>query len=199
MTQTMYNPLLTKLTQADICCHDCGKLYGKYSVGCSSTWVAQCDVCGETKGCTEVRDYGYLGKGISELQGTIKEQSKKVANYMASVGPILNDDEFYDEVLVPPVYEQGEITMMLTEDEVGFLNQSLDVMAFHDMDAAEVALFESLEKKITALYEDNCVKYGLSPAMKSYHEKYGTWGSGSPEEEKRWEGFRDAFVMLSAG
>ena len=198
MTQTMPNPLLTKLIQADVVCRDCGTLYGKYSVGCSSHWEGQCDVCGENKPVTEVRDWGYLGKGISELQGTIKEQSKKVANYMASVGPILISDDEWDNVM-HPVYEQGEITMMLTEDEVGFLNQSLDAMAGDDMDAAEVALFESLEKKITALYEDNCVKYGLSPCMKAYNEKYGTWGSGSPEEEKRWEGFRDAFVMLSAG
>lgn len=52
---------------ADVVCHDCGSKYGKYSVGCSSTWEGKCDVCGETKGVTEVRDYGYLSKGIKEL------------------------------------------------------------------------------------------------------------------------------------
>jgi hypothetical protein len=48
-------------------CKDCGKKYGEYSVGCSSVWEGECDVCGETKGVTEKRDYGYLEKGIKEL------------------------------------------------------------------------------------------------------------------------------------
>jgi len=48
-------------------CKDCGTKYGEYSVGCSSTWEGECDVCGETKGVTEKRDYGYLEKGIKEL------------------------------------------------------------------------------------------------------------------------------------
>ena len=48
-------------------CKDCGKKYGEYSVGCSSVWEGECDVCGETKPVTEKRDYGYLEKGIKEL------------------------------------------------------------------------------------------------------------------------------------
>jgi len=48
-------------------CRDCGTKYGEYSVGCSSVWQGECDVCGETKGVTEKRDYGYLEKGIKEL------------------------------------------------------------------------------------------------------------------------------------
>jgi len=48
-------------------CKDCGTKYGEYSVGCSSSWEGECDVCGETKGVTEKRDYGYLEKGIKEL------------------------------------------------------------------------------------------------------------------------------------
>jgi hypothetical protein len=60
-------PGVQTLAQADVTCHDCGKKYGEYSVGCSSTWVGKCDVCGETKGVTEVRDYGYFAKGIREL------------------------------------------------------------------------------------------------------------------------------------
>jgi len=57
-----------ELRDAKVVCHDCGDKYGVYSVGCSSTWQGTCDVCGEVKGITETRDYGYLNKGIKELQ-----------------------------------------------------------------------------------------------------------------------------------
>jgi hypothetical protein len=60
-------PGIQTLAEADVTCHDCGKKYGEYSVGCSSTWVGKCDVCGETKSVTEARDYGYFAKGIREL------------------------------------------------------------------------------------------------------------------------------------
>jgi hypothetical protein len=60
-------PSLKTLKDAEVTCPDCGSKYGTYSVGCSSTWEGKCDVCGQTKGVTEVRDYGYLQKGIGEL------------------------------------------------------------------------------------------------------------------------------------
>lgn len=56
------------LQNARVICHDCGGKYGTYSVGCSSTWEGKCDVCGQKKGVTETRDYGYLQKGIEELK-----------------------------------------------------------------------------------------------------------------------------------
>jgi hypothetical protein len=59
-------PSVYKLHTANVVCHDCGKKYGEYSVGSSSIWQGKCDVCGETKGVTETRDYGYLYKGIKE-------------------------------------------------------------------------------------------------------------------------------------
>lgn len=196
--------LVERLTQADVVCRDCGDKYGKYSVGCSSTWEGQCHVCGETKSITEVRDWGYLAKGIAlaRAQANIKDQSKEVADYLLSVGPIMNDEELEDELT--PSYEQGEITCKFTEDEIGFLNECLDTLQeFHgtlqpgSFVKEDVDLFESIEQKITTLYDDHCVKYELSPAMKAYHEKYGTWGTG--EDEARWEGFRDAFLMLEGG
>jgi len=55
------------LEKAYTVCKDCGAKYGEYSVGCSSVWEGECDVCGETKPVTEKRDYGYLEKGIAEL------------------------------------------------------------------------------------------------------------------------------------
>lgn len=192
---TTYEKLLT----ADVVCKDCGSKYGRYSVGCSSTWEGTCDVCGETKGVTEVRDWGYLTKGLHELKDNIKEQSKEVAEYMLTVGPIM-DDALLDAELSAS-YEHGEITLKLTEEEVGFLNECLDVIvdnheslcAGHSNENPEdIALFESIEKKITELYADYCVKYGLSPALKAYYERYGEYGTG--EYAMRWEGFRDAFV-----
>ena len=60
-------PSIKTLTEADVVCKDCGSKYGVYSVGCSSTWEGKCDVCGEIKGVTETRDWGYLNKGIKEL------------------------------------------------------------------------------------------------------------------------------------
>jgi hypothetical protein len=188
--------LVERLTQADVVCRDCGDKYGKYSVGCSSTWEGQCHVCGETKPITEVRDWGYLAKGIAlaRAQANIKDQSKEVADYMLGVGPIMNDDELEDELT--PSYEQGEITCKFTEAEVDVLSTILDVFS-EDHPPGKDVVFDSVFEKIRELHDDNCVKYELSPALKAYHEKYGTWGTG--EDEARWEGFRDAFMMLEGG
>jgi hypothetical protein len=191
--------LVERLTQADVVCSDCGDKYGKYSVGCSSTWEGQCHVCGETKPITEVRDWGYLAKGIAlaRAQANIKVQSKEVANYMKCQEEIASQEE--DE---PASYEEGDIVCKFTEEEVGFLNECLDVIQEHhrgldENDPVDVALFESVEKKITELYADYCIKYELSPALKAYNAKYGPWGTG--DDEARWEGFRDAFLMLEGG
>jgi hypothetical protein len=213
--------LLEKLTQADICCHDCGQKFGVYSVGCSSSWEAECPVCGKVGRCTETRDYGYLTKGINELKAwrpvqpfsdltkdfpperkaRIKEQSKVVASYMASVGPIMTDAELEDALT--PSYEQGEITLKLTEEEVAFLNECLDTIVENhptlcpghtNEDPEDVPLFEGIEKKITELYEDNCVRYGLSPAMKAYIAKHGS--TPGPDDDAKWEIFRDTYNWL---
>lgn len=186
MTET----LLTKLLRADIVCKDCGTEYGKYSVGCSSTWMGTCDVCGEAKPVTEVRDYGYLSKGIRAE----KEKSKEVADYMLSVGPVMNDEELEDELT--PCYEQGDITCKFTEAEVNLLSTFIDLTS-KDYSPGKDVVFDSLWEKITRLYDDYCVKFELSPAMKAYNAKYGTWGTG--EDQQRWEGFRDAFAMLQEG
>jgi hypothetical protein len=201
----MTENLKTRLLQADVVCKDCGEKYGKYSVGCSSTWMGTCDVCGEEKGITEVRDWGYLTKGILDagnLKDKIKQQNKEVASYMLTQVPIMTEEDL--DQLLNPSYEQGEITLKLTEEEVGFLNECLDVIVDnheslcpgHSNECPEdIALFESIEKKITDLYQDHCVKYSLSPAMVEYNKKYGTWGTG--EDAERWEKFRDNYELLS--
>ena len=218
--------LIKKLENAGIVCHDCGKKYGVYSVGCSSTWQAKCPICEEIKGCTETRDYGYLVTGIRKLKledgsksrpfseltkdfsperkAKIKLSSKEVADYMLTQEPIMTDEDL-DRVMNPS-YMQGKIECWFTEEEVGFLNECLDTIGeFHPSlspafaDPDEVALFEGIEKKITELYEDHCVKYELSPAMKAYNKKYGTFGFDSELDTARWEGFREAFVMNAEG
>ena len=185
---------LSTLVSADVICNDCGTKYGKYSVGCSSRWMGTCDVCGETKGVTEVRDYGYLAKGIKELR-------QKGINELKAREPIMTDEEL-DEELAP--YELGEITLKLTEDEVGFLSECLDtIQESHPTlrpDAGgyavpeDVLLFESIEKKITALYEHNCVRYDLAPAMKAYIARYGA--IPGPDDDAKWEIFRDTYNWL---
>lgn len=59
--------LIEKLKNAYTSCKDCGQKYGVYSVGCSSTWMGKCDVCGEEKPVTEARDYAYFITGIRKL------------------------------------------------------------------------------------------------------------------------------------
>ena len=200
--------LIKKLQNAYQVCRDCGLKYGVYSVGCSSVWEGVCNVCDETKPITEARDYGYLVTGIRKLikedetKAKIKKQSKEVAEYMLTQEPIMTEEELDDALTAS--YEQGEITLKLTEEEVGFLNECLDVIvdnheslcAGHSNECPEdVALFESIEKKITDLYQDRCVKYELAPAMVAYNKKYGTFGFDNELDTARWEGFRDAFNM----
>jgi hypothetical protein len=166
-------------------------------------WEGTCDVCDEKKPVTEVRDWGYLGKGIQELKGTIQQQSKTVADYMLTVGPIMDDAELEEALEERQSYERGEITLKLTEDEVGFLNECLDtIQEWHPTlqpgeggyeVPEDIALFESIEEKITELYDDHCVKYQLSPALKKFYELYGTYGTENEQERAKWEVFRDAF------
>jgi hypothetical protein len=141
----------------------------------------------------------------TERRKWIREQSKTVAEYMATVGPIMNDDELEAALEEnKPSYEQGEITLKLTEEEVAFLNECLyTIQEYHpslcslpskdEFTAEDVALFEQVEKKITDLYEDHFVHYSLSPALKKFYELYGTYGTENEEEQKKWEVFRDAF------
>ncbi len=55
------------LKSAEVVCGDCGSKYGHYSVGCSSTYTGTCNVCGQEKSITEVRDWNYLKEGIDKL------------------------------------------------------------------------------------------------------------------------------------
>ena len=116
--------LLTRLGRADVVCKDCGTKYGKYSVGCSSTWNGTCGVCGENKPVTEVRDWGYLTKGIHAERAKIKEQSLEVANYIACQEEIASQET--DNHPITPSQE-------LVDKWVAMLEYCEDIDVFTDV------------------------------------------------------------------
>jgi hypothetical protein len=186
--------LVTRLTQADVVCKDCGQAYGKYSVGCSSTYEGRCEVCGETKPVTEVRDWGYLAKGIAmaRAQANIKEQSKEVAKHLfANMQPIMTDEALEAELI--PSYEQGEISCSFSEDEIAALKDMLGFVEEHEEyeldDPCKAAI-----NKVFDLYDDHCVKYELSPAFKAYVARYGA--IPGPDDDAKWEVFRDTYNWM---
>ena len=186
LSKTMKPTLLERLTTADLICSDCGNKYGKYSVGCSSFHIGTCEVCGETKPITEVRDFGYLQNGICAEKLKIKGQSKEVAEYIASA-------EDYDEDQ-PASYEEGELTCKFTVDEVTALAEVLNAYEGENP-PGENTDFDSAFMKIMELYGDECVEYSLSPVTAAYYKKYGTYGL-SLDEAHRYQTFKDNYDML---
>ena len=75
MNKTEIKRMIKTLKNASECCNECGSKWGVYSVGCSSTWMGTCRVCGEEKRITESRDYAYFYTGIRRLQEQLKELS----------------------------------------------------------------------------------------------------------------------------
>ena len=148
--------------------------------------MGTCDVCGKKTGVTEVRDYGYLQHGINQLKQN---------------GTPAMKSQIYPEPADTAPYEQGEITLKLSEEEVAFLNECLDTIGeFHPSltpashDPSDVRLFERLVEKIEALYEDNCVRYELAPALKAYVARYGS--IPGPDDDAKWEVFRDTYNWM---
>jgi len=186
--------LVERLTQADLVCRDCGDKYGKYSVGCSTTHEGWCEVCGEAKPVTEVRDWGYLAKGIAmaRAQANIKEQSKEVAKHLfANMQPIMTDEALEAELI--PSYEQGEISCSFNEDEIAALKDMLGFVEEHEEYELDDPCMAAINK-VFDLYDDYCVKYGLSPAMKAYIARYGA--IPGPDDDAKWEVFRDTYNWM---
>jgi hypothetical protein len=131
-------------------------------------------------GASKTRPFSELTKDFPpERKAKIKQQSKEVAEYMftqtqesehdtrleaaknlLTKEPLITDEDL-DRVMNPS-YLKGKIECWFTEEEVGFLNECLDtIQEYHcslQYDASEtndVALFESVEKKITELYQDH--------------------------------------------
>jgi hypothetical protein len=160
--------LYQKLLSADQVCSDCGTKYGKYSVGCSSVWEGTCDVCGETKGVTEVRDYGYLNKGLNELKprraaepfsnltkdftperkAKIKEQSAEVAKHIKE----LEQETTYKSAITGIcIYRKDNFRTLQTEvklvDEGGG-----EFISITDEEGQEIRLdFEEFDEVIKAV------------------------------------------------
>ena len=200
---TQATNLVRKLQEADVVCRDCGLLYGTYSVGCSSSWMGQCGVCGKHKSVTETRDYGYLRRGINALkqgetlpfinEAIAKAKSKTVGEALAEV----KHSGLCCEIPLPEKetllsYTLGDISCYFTEDEVVALKDMLEFVEEHEEyemdDPCKAAI-----NKVFDLYDDHCVKYQLSPALKKFHELYGTFGAENEEEDAKWVVFRDAF------
>ena len=179
-------PLITKLRGAELVCSDCGELYGRYSVGCSTYHMGTCQVCGKAAAVTETRDFGYLQPGIDTEKAKIRWGSKEVAEYIASA-------EDYDEDQ-PASYEEGELTCKFTVDEVTALAEVLNAYEGENP-PGENTDFDSAFMKIMELYGDECVEYSLSPVTAAYYKKYGTYGL-SVEEAQHYQKFKENYEML---
>ena len=191
----MKQTLLQRLTTADLICTDCGNKYGKYSVGCSTFHTGTCEVCDKTGPVTEVRDFGYLQRGICSEKLKIKEQSKGVADYTAALNQadlIVTDPDNIDELAS---YEVGGLCLQLTEEEVTYLYNCLDIISSAQVDEKDMEVFVSLETKIGELYCDYCIEYSLSPVAVAYYKKYGTYGV-SPDEAGHFQKFKENYEML---
>ena len=96
--------LVNKLENAYQCCKACGGKYGVYSVGCSSSWIGTCDVCGlENVAVTETRDYGYFFTGKTKLRKEIetmkakdKKKGKEETKYSSKITSVevTREDDF---------------------------------------------------------------------------------------------------------
>lgn len=210
MTQTM--SLVRKLQEASVVCRDCGLLYGTYSVGCSSIWMGQCGVCGKHKSVTETRDYGYLRRGINALragetlqftnEAIEKVKSKTIGEALLEAQLFPNSTEVQHRGLcceiplpkeeTPLSYTLGDIACCFTESEVAALKDMLEFVEEHEEYELDDPCKDVINK-VFDLYDDHCVKYQLSPALKKFHELYGTFGAENEEEDAKWVVFRDAF------
>jgi hypothetical protein len=124
-----------------------------------------------------------------ERKVRIKEQSKEVAEHMLTLENTRCSVPEDEETLS---YTIGDIACCFTEDEVVALKDMLEFVEEHE----EYELDEPCKdviNKVFDLYDDHCVKYQLSPALKKFHELYGTFGAENEEEDAKWVVFRDAF------
>ena len=141
--------LYQKLLTAEEVCSDCGKKYGKYSVGCSSMWLGTCDVCGQTKEVTEVRDWGYLTKGLHELKINIKEQSAEVAKYMKET----EDKVTYKSTIIGVCVHRIDASHRTLQTEVKLEDEGGgEFITLTDTDGSQIRLdFEEFDEVIKAV------------------------------------------------
>ena len=193
---TTMETLLQRLITADLICCDCGDKYGKYTAGCSTCHEGTCQVCNKTAAITEVRDFGYLQRGIWSEKLRIKEQSKGVADYTAALNQadfMVSDPDNIDELAS---YEVGGLCLQLTEEEVTYLYNCLDIISSAQVDESDTEVFVSLETKIGELYCDYCIQYELDPVVKAYYEKYNAFAATNEAEAERFQKFKENYEML---
>ena len=117
--------LINKLNGAYQVCHECGTHYGEVRNSVSTFWNGECDVCGETKGVTEARDYGFLWKGIRDLraehQETMTEKTKTETKYTSRVQQIeiCRGDQYGAQYTTVRTDDEGGGPFLIIEAEAG--------------------------------------------------------------------------------
>ncbi len=77
--------LLSKLKGAYQVCNDCGLKYGEVRNSVSTYWHDKCDVCGVENSVTEARDFGFLWKGIRDLESAPEPQVETEIKYKSQI------------------------------------------------------------------------------------------------------------------
>jgi hypothetical protein len=126
MTQTLERlNLINKLTAAYQVCHECGIKHGEVRDFASSFWNDKCDVCGETKGVTEARDYGYMWKGIRDLreehQKVMADKPKTETKYTSRIQQIeiCRGDQYGAQYTTVKTDDEGGGPFLIIEAEAG--------------------------------------------------------------------------------
>lgn len=69
------NQTLANLITARRVCHHCGLTHGTVSRNVATSIKGRCDVCGEVSQVRDIRDWGYLRRGIHNLRLLLLEPS----------------------------------------------------------------------------------------------------------------------------
>jgi hypothetical protein len=114
-------------------------------------WLGTCDVCGETKEVTEVRDWGYLTKGLHELKTNIKEQSAEVAKYMANQET--EDKVTYKSTIIGVCVHRIDASHRTLQTEVKLEDEGGgEFITLTDTDGSQIRLdFEEFDEVIKAV------------------------------------------------
>ena len=134
--------LINKLNNAYQCCKACGSKYGVYSVGCSSSWFGNCDVCGlENVSVTETRDYAYLYTGVTKLRqqleamkdSTEAKPTSPEVKYTSKITrvEIVREDEFCPLYTTVSIDDEGGGAFIVINAETGEVR--LDFEEFNEV------------------------------------------------------------------
>jgi hypothetical protein len=114
---------LKRLKGAYQVCHDCGIKYGEARDHVSTYWHDKCDVCGAETSVTEARDYGFLWKGIRELEANTEKMNEstefeiKYKSQIHSISITRQEDDSFLGTEVRIENEGGGRYLMIIDDE----------------------------------------------------------------------------------